>query len=84
MGIEPMLGSHLEHTVYKTVGASNYTNPAKNHRPKPSKSSIVSIMLSNIKNCFIKHQSRQKPFVNNNSKFIDLSLQIFNSTVLKF
>jgi len=50
-GIEPALGSHLEHTVYKTVGASNYTNPAKIHKPNPSKSSI----LSNIKNSFIKH-----------------------------
>jgi hypothetical protein len=58
MGIEPMLGPHLGHTVYKTVGASNYTNPAKNHKPNPSKSSIVSIKLSNIKNLFIKHQSR--------------------------
>lgn len=31
MGIEPMLGPHLGHTVYKTVGASSYTNPAKNY-----------------------------------------------------
>jgi hypothetical protein len=54
MGIEPMLGPHLGHTVYKTVGASSYTNPAENHKPKPSKSSI----LSNIKSCFVKHQSR--------------------------
>jgi hypothetical protein len=30
MGIEPMLGPHLGHTVYKTVGASSYTNPAGN------------------------------------------------------
>ena len=29
MGIEPMLGPHLGHTVYKTVGASSYTNPAE-------------------------------------------------------
>jgi hypothetical protein len=28
-GIEPALGPHLGHTVYKTVGASSYTNPAK-------------------------------------------------------
>ena len=28
MGIEPMLGPHLGHTVYKTVGASSYTNPS--------------------------------------------------------
>lgn len=28
-GIEPTLGPHLGHTVYKTVGASSYTNPAK-------------------------------------------------------
>jgi len=27
-GIEPALGSHLEHTVYKTVDASSYINPA--------------------------------------------------------
>jgi hypothetical protein len=54
MGIEPMLGPHLGHTVYKTVGASSYTNPAKNHKPKPSNSSI----LSNIKICFIEYQSR--------------------------
>lgn len=26
MGIEPMLGQHLWHTGYKSVGASNYTN----------------------------------------------------------
>ena len=26
-GIEPALGPHLGHTAYKTVGASNYTNP---------------------------------------------------------
>jgi hypothetical protein len=70
MGIEPMLGPHLGHTVYKTVGASSYTNPAEIHKPKPSKSSI----LSNIKNCFIKHHSRQKSFINYNSEFIDLGL----------
>ena len=27
VGIEPTLGPHLGHTDYKSVGASNYTNP---------------------------------------------------------
>ena len=27
MGIKPMLVPHLGNTVYKTVGAFNYTNP---------------------------------------------------------
>ena len=31
VGIEPTLGPHLGHTGYKSVGASSYTNPAKNY-----------------------------------------------------
>ena len=51
MGIEPMLGPHLGHTVYKTVGASSYTNPAKdlNRRNLPSYKFLF--VITGGKNC---------------------------------
>ena len=51
MGIEPMLGPHLGHTVYKTVGASNYTNPAKdlNRRNLPCYKFLF--VITGGKNC---------------------------------